>query len=153
MPPPSLVIHHAELRRLYDYWMAKKGDLVAPPRSAIEPVEIRSILPRLLLIDVIGDPPRFRVRLAGTDVAYHYGAEITGKFVDELDLDEIGHIALAEYRDATRLRQPMVHQWEYTKHDGRHLKYERLILPLSSDGQAVDMLLCGVAVDSSFQAS
>jgi hypothetical protein len=144
-------IRHAELQQLFGYWLAKRGGAIAPPRSAIDPAELRNLLPKLLMIDVIGDPPRFCIRLAGTEVVHHYGAEITGRFIDELDLDEIGEIALKEYRDAVERLQPVLHEWDYTKHDGRHLAYERLILPLSSDGRTVDKLLCGVALNGSYQ--
>jgi hypothetical protein len=139
------------LRDLYAYWLDKKGDAIAPPRSAIKPDEITRLLPIIVLIDVIGDPPRFKMRLVGTRVVEAFGQEVTGKFVDEIDLSTIspavharGHAAVADCR-------PDLHVWEYTKADGRHIKYERIILPLSSDGRRVDQLLCGYAVHEAYQ--
>lgn len=141
-----LVPNDPLLRELHAYWLAKKGDRVAPPRSAIQPEEITRLLPHIVLIDVVGEPPRFRMRLVGTRVVEAFGQEVTGKFVDEIDLSTIGAAVLARGRAAVAERRPDLHVWEYTKGDGRHIKYERLILPLSADGESIDQLLCGYAV-------
>jgi hypothetical protein len=93
---------------------------------------------------------RFRVRLAGTRVVEAYGAEITGRFVDELDFDEIDTLVLASLAEVVATGRPSVVEREYTRRDGRHVKYERLVLPLSSDGATVDKLLAGFVVEQSY---
>jgi hypothetical protein len=134
------------LRDLYAYWLARRGDRIAPSRSAIRPEEITRMLPHIVLIDVVGDPARFRMRLVGTQVVQAFGQEVTGKFVDEIDQGAVGPAIIARARAIVAERRPDLHVWEYTKGDGRHIKYERLILPLSSDGETVDQLLCAYAV-------
>lgn len=42
-------------------------------------------------------------------------------------------------------------RFAFTKQDGRHLEYERVLLPLSSDGGKVDMLLIGCGLVASYQ--
>jgi hypothetical protein len=140
------------LRELYAYWLAKKGSLIAPPRAAIQPDEITPMLPNIVLIDVVGDPPRFKMRLVGTKVVEAFGQEVTGKFVDEIDQGAVGPAILARARALVAERRADLHVWEYTKNDGRHIKYERLILPLSSDGESVDQLLCAYAVLRAYQS-
>ena len=39
---------------------------------------------------------------------------------------------------------------EYSRKDGRHIRYERMVLPLSSDGKAIDMLIGGCIFDVAF---
>lgn len=141
------VPRHQALRELYAYWNAKRGDSFAPPRSAIDPAEIRRLLPLILLLDVIGTPPRFRVRLAGTKVVEAYGREITGFHIDELDLDKMDHVVLANLVEVVEKGCPSLAHREYTRNDGRHMKYERLVLPLSSDGVKVDKLLGGIVTE------
>jgi len=139
---------HASLQQLKAYWLAKKGEALAPPRSAIRPEEIVALLPNLALIDVVGDPPRFRVRLFGTALATAYGGDITGKFVDEVDFDAIGGDVIAHMMTVVRECRPCAVRISLTKEaDGRHIEYERIWLPLSQDGIHVTMLLGGVAVE------
>ena len=40
--------------------------------------------------------------------------------------------------------------WDYARADGRQVSYERIVLPLMSDGLAVDMLLSGMVFDKAF---
>src|SRR4051794_7337366 len=89
------VIDHEGLRRLHHYWLSKKGDRKAPSRADIRPEEIVPLLPSVYLVDVEGT--RFRLRLVGTEVALEYGAEITGKYLDEIDLDAVRSAILSEY--------------------------------------------------------
>ena len=133
-------LDHDGLRQVYRYWLGKKGDRVAPGRADIRPEELVPLLPNLYLVDVEG--ARFRLRLVGTEIVQEYGAEITGRYLDEIDLDDRKAEILHEYLQATRDRAPQFRRWDYEKEDGRQLRYSRLILPLSSDGKTVDKLLC-----------
>lgn len=97
-------------------------------------------MPFVYLIDVVGSP-RFRFRLVGTGIVKEYGAEITGKFADEIDLNENQAAFLAEGAG-----KPATNRGSYTTRNGWHRTHEHLILPLSSDGQTVDMLLAAAIV-------
>ncbi len=136
----ALHIKDPLLRQLHAYWCRKRGDRVAPARAEIEPDEIRDLLPNVYIIEMLGAPHRFRFRLVGTSVVREYGAEITGKFLDEIDLDGMGLPVLSEYEKVVSEREPIASTWHFTKRDGRELSYEHLIMPLSSDGKTVDML-------------
>jgi hypothetical protein len=73
-----------------------------------------------------------------------YGEEITGKFSDEIDLNHVVTELTAFLEAAVRECRPQYLRSEFTKNSGRHLKFEEIGLPLSNDGQNVDMLLCRV---------
>ncbi len=132
-----------KLDNLYRYWLAKKGRRKAPARAEIWPEEMLAFLPYLFLVDVVG--ARFRFRLVGTKVVEACGEDHTGDYFDEAGLD-VGE-AMAEYRIAVAERHPMVRSWDLAKDDKHYLRYERLILPLSADGERVNMLLCGMAME------
>jgi hypothetical protein len=138
------LLEHDGLRRLYHYWLQKKGDRRAPARRDIDPEEIVALLPNVYLVDVEG--ARFRLRLVGTAVVRDYGREITGQFLDQIDLDDHKAEILHEYEVAVSRLLPQYHRWDYKKDDGRFLRYERLILPLSSDSKVGDKLLCAAFV-------
>lgn len=128
---------------LLAYWQSKLNGCAAPRREDILPEELGHLLPWIILVDVVGEPPRFRIRLAGTGVVREYGSEVTGTFVDEMDLGAARDRALDDYRRAARECRPVVGTFDFKKGDGRWISYERIALPLSADGKRVNMLLCG----------
>jgi hypothetical protein len=54
---------HMDVRAMYDYWLAKRGGRAMPARADLEPVEIKKLLPMLVLVDVTADARRFVYRL------------------------------------------------------------------------------------------
>jgi hypothetical protein len=141
---------HPQLRALLGYWLKKKGERRAPTRADIDPSEIVPLLPHVGLVDVVRDPLRFRFRLVGTAIAAGYGRDITGSFLDEVDLDRHEQEIIAEYARVIETWEPACARWEYVRRDGRYVAYERMVLPLSSDGKTVDMLFGGCVFDHSF---
>jgi len=139
-------IDDLSLRGLFDYWQSKRRGRFAPSRPDIKPEELTFILPSLYLVDVVGSPRRFRYRLVGTGVVKEYGAEITGKFVDEIAVNENRAPFLLGYEHVAVEGKPASTRGAYTKTSGRRMVFEHLILPLSTDGQMVDMLLAAVIV-------
>lgn len=133
------------LRHLFEYWQARKNGKIAPARQDIDPTDLPDVLARIYLVEGVGEPPRFRVRLAGTEVVRRFGREVTGKYVDELDLDDLKGEILGDYAEAVRHCRPVCTHLEFSRSDRLVMVYERLILPLSADGRTVDMLLCALS--------
>lgn len=137
---------------LHAYWLSKKGTRSAPPRSAIRPDEIVNLLSSVALLDVVGDPPRFRFRLFGTRLVAAYGQDLTGKFVDEIDVGgKVPPEILARATKVVRECCINVGRSRYTKKgDQRHVEYELILLPLSDDGVTVNMIVCGYAIETAY---
>lgn len=76
-----------------------------------------------------------------------YGAELTGCYLDEVDIDGYEHAIVGEYARVGETGEPRCATWEYTCIDGRH---ERLALPLMSDGNSVDMLFGGAVFEAAY---
>ncbi|MFC3228825.1 PAS domain-containing protein [Marinibaculum pumilum] len=128
------------LVRAFDYWDRIRGDRRMPSRRDIQPKDIKALLPHVFLVDVLRHPPRFRIRLAGTEVNNRFGTDLTGRFLDELDLGSRQQAILAAYAATVDAGEPSLDSEEYLRRDGRPLRYRRLLCPLSSDGRTVDML-------------
>ena len=145
MKDPSKIIQDDRLRDLYRYWAEKKHNRPLPARVDLDPMEIPQLLQNIVLVDVVGEPPRFRYRLVGTAVIQALGWEITSRFIDELPLDQnyTEHL-LSLYRTAVEERRPVYSEGDFA---GRPFKGRwqscRLLLPLSRDGEAIDMILVG----------
>jgi hypothetical protein len=132
------------LRRLFVYWDGKRGGRRMPARSDVDPLDLRFILGQLILVDVMPDPPpRFRIRLHGTELAQRAGYELTGKMLDELPTTEFRLLAQRSFATTAETRLPF-HSIRDRLLDGKPRRYETLMLPLSADGDGVDMLLVGL---------
>jgi hypothetical protein len=131
------------LRRLYDYWNEKRGERAMPSRADLDPADMRFMLGSILLADVLRDPLRFRVRLHGTELARRSGYELSGKMLDELPQPQFRALTHRSWAKSVETRTPF-HAIRDRVLDGRAARYEALILPLSRDGDAVDMLLVGI---------
>jgi hypothetical protein len=128
-------------QELYDYWVVKKRERPMPARADIDPAEIKKLLPHLLLTDVVEGGKRFRYRLVGTSIAETFGGNISGHHVDEVMTGKYLNFIEGVYRDIVQQRKPIYSESMYNTGPTVGMKAERLMLPLSSDGEAVDMVL------------
>ena len=72
------------VEQLLRYWLAKRADARIPTRKAIDPIELRTILPHIMLVDLSTDPFRARYRLVGTAVVEHTKLDFTNYYADDI---------------------------------------------------------------------
>ena len=145
MPEPDFAFEDPRLRRFYDYWLGKCRSGRLPARADIDPVEIPDLLPWIMLLDPVPGPKgyRFRMRLIGTGLVARAGRDATGYFYDEmLSKRDVARFTTI-YTEVIKTGRP--HHYhadiDISRLEGReHLRYERLICPLATDGVTVDML-------------
>jgi len=140
-------IKHPRLRRLYEYWSAKRGERKMPARADIDPVDMTFIIGNLILVDVRPGPPLgFHIRLHGTNLVDRVGYELTGKMLDELPQTEFRELSRLSFTKVATTGEPL-HVQRDRLIDDRLRRYETLIMPMSGNGEAVDMLLIGLIYD------
>jgi hypothetical protein len=125
------------LHQVYAYWQQKRGARAMPARRDIDPAELRSVLPYLMLIDVEAGP-RFRYRLFGTAVVEAVGMDPTGRYIDEVMIGAYKTFLLGLYHDMLTMKKPIYSTSIYGTKRETKLWTQRLMLPLSSDGANVD---------------
>jgi hypothetical protein len=135
-----------ELREAFDYWEAKRGVRAMPARQDIDPAEMVAWLSKVFLVEVIypansARPCDFRFRLVGTDVVARYGRDFTGRVLSDLDLEGRTDALRDEYGQAAIRAKPQYFLDCTYQANGRPLHYERLLMPLSNDGERPNMLL------------
>ncbi|WP_200341119.1 PAS domain-containing protein [Rhodovibrio sodomensis] len=125
------------LRELADYWLARRGDAAMPRRADIDPMALGSHhLPRLILADVLREPLRFHFQLVGEQLEHQLGGRFTGKTIDI----SAGAFFKPYQAVATQTR-PIREFIRYDFNDGDPAgAFERLLLPLSEDGEMVTMV-------------
>lgn len=139
---PTLKFEAQALRHLWQYWNRKRGERAMPGRPDIEPLELKPHLGRLVLADVVrgGPETRFRYRLIGTAVTDLVGRDATGKFLDDLYGVNYEFMIVA-YRWVAANRRPLRVTGDLRHAQREWVHIESLDLPLSRDGETVDMIL------------
>jgi hypothetical protein len=137
-------MRHSAMRRLFEYWLAKRGARLAPARADIDPLDIPYALGDLLMLDVEaaadGTGPRFRYRLTGSRIVLLTGYDLIGSTTAAIP-DAANRAYLEDvYRRAVAERAPMLVE-HHRPIQGRPRAYTLLVLPLSNDGAAVDILM------------
>ncbi len=143
-------IDEEDLRQLYFYWLKRKAGRFPPPRDRIDPVDLRHLLPSIFIIEVDHEQERFRYRLAGSDVESLVLTKLHGRWLDEAVISP-----LREFFDESFCIcafQRKVHFRRNTLHlAGRpYIRYARILLPLSNDGEKIDHLLGCIKIDQRF---
>lgn len=125
----------------HDYWNQIRGERPMPARADFNPIDVPSLLPYIMLSDVFYDPLRIRYRLVGTRISEIEGQDLTGKWIDEDAWPEDLEAWYEDYRIVTQSRAPLFGRDDLVYPERSHIGYEWALLPLSNDGQTVNMIL------------
>ncbi len=140
--PDEKVMGSAILLRLLRYWrrLAENGRL--PARADIAPSDMIPLLPWLVLVDVIR-PGSYRYRLVGTGIVEQVGFDATGMDVEEAYQGADWSLLANDYLYVLQQKKPCltVTSTQFDPEEPVPLSYRRLLLPLSRDGENVDMFL------------
>jgi hypothetical protein len=134
-------IDEKKLRRLFDHWDSARQGRPWLSRADFRPELCPSVLPHLALIERRRDAiPSLHIRLTGEEIANPGFGFVKGGYVER--------IVPAWYRDhllvtcLTALTSGEVHyQLVRAVYDYQVILYRRLILPVTLEGESVDMLL------------
>jgi hypothetical protein len=139
-------IRSENVRRIYEYWLTKAASDRMPSRQDIKLPELRDLAPQIFIVDVLTGPLQFRFRLFGSHLVELAGQDLTGRILSEDAGNSRANQVYADYKSVVETCQPRFDQRVQVEWLGRRYdSYERIIMPLSQDGQTVTMLL--VALD------
>lgn len=133
------------VEELHRYWRDKAGDGSLPARAAIDPIDIRRILPYVVIAEIEAEPLRVRYRLVGTQVVESNGAEFTNRYLDECNF-AAEELLLECYQRLVATRAPVFAYYEWHKPGWRMPTgavgaNEIGFFPLSSDGTTVNFAI------------
>jgi hypothetical protein len=138
---PLSELNAPKLKAVLELWQTKRGSRIAPARRDFDPVELKPVLPCVTLVDVRHEPLDFIYRLVGTEMVRSYGHDMTGMSVRDLQVPEFRERVLRDLTELIRTREPQFTAHYFTNPAGNLRAYRLLRLPLSSDGERIDMLL------------
>lgn len=126
---------------LHAWWCGKGGPSVVPDRSAVDPIELKALLPSILIAEAEHDPFRVRYRLQGTKVTEITGIDITGHYLDELLSVEPDQPWQEHYLAVYRSRRPLFGVTTVPRSAGGTVDYEFGIFPLRRGGDSVEQFI------------
>lgn len=113
-----------------------------PTRRDIDATEIApSLLPFLQITERVEATGRIRYRLIGTGIVDAYGADLTGKYMDEIYSGQRMRYVEANYRAVCESRRPVLVVNRYHSSRPVSLVCHRLLMPLADDGVTIRLFL------------
>jgi hypothetical protein len=144
-PLSDPTISHPKLAGLLAYWQQKRAGRAMPARADIEPTELKALLPHIFMVDVEYAPLRLRYRLIGSALVDVLGQDLKGKYLDEMPL-LFRTFAAGAYEEVLKVRGPCYKEVSGIAAYFR-VAYKRLLLPLSTDGQSINIILGSIFRD------
>ena len=128
-----------------EYWGRLCDGRRLPPREALDPADIKPLLPRVMLVDVLpGKPPRFRYRLSGTAICNVHGGDLKDLFPEDMQPPEYGRLVGRHYLECYERVEPLTHVIVLQTTE-KQWSYARIILPF---GDAEDDMSHLLVIDS-----
>jgi hypothetical protein len=139
---PLSELTSTQLVELLTYWQGLAPPGAVPMRQDVDPVRIPGLLPAISLVELIGPSRQPRFRLFGTEVVRSFGYDLTGKTLEEAGIAaERTEYWQSIYWQVADTGRPVFGRDRAAIRD--FVTFEWAKLPLSTDGAAIDMILCG----------
>lgn len=126
----------AKIGQLYAYWLSLAAAGI-PDRSAFNPDAVKDLLPNLMIVDLEDAPFRVRFRLAGNKVDEVTGLNITGRYLDELAVDQ-GAAQFAQlhqlYAECQRQSRHYIGAIDWPNRQGAATRVSLGVFPLKVEG-------------------
>jgi hypothetical protein len=138
----------ARVKALYEYWDSRRGARAMPARADIDPTQIPRLLPHIIMYDVAVSG-EYTIRLVGEEVVRFVGRNATGGRAGTIMAPRAAELVI-EILDAVKTeRAPKFRAGKtHWQPDKTYRDFEACFLPLSADGETVNIVLCGVGFPS-----
>lgn len=145
-------IREPELKEIFLYWLGKRSGRAVPLRNDIGPAGIDPRhLPNLFMYRREAGG-RFRCILVGTEIVKVFHRDETGQYLDEIVPPHSRNGRLKLFARCVDSERPVYYRGPALIHTRERRRLGRLLLPLSSSGEATDhvfgMALFGPVLDS-----
>ncbi len=127
------------LARVHRFWQGMiRAENTMPFSDDVNLAPLRTLAANLMLIDVF-PPQRFRFNRLGAKIVARFGADVTGRFVDELELRAPFNYFIAQASTTVEAGAPTLYSSSSARQKTRG-GYCRIMLPAWGNGK-IDLLL------------
>ena len=123
------------------YWRSIRQGAGLPHKNDFDPIiSARSIVPYIVLYDVVADGQDFKVRRMGEEVIDRYGGNLTGKNVSDYVATDSERLVNL-YSEPLRRKDVVFYRGSYARIDRGFVTYEAAFAPLTSSDGSCDFLV------------
>lgn len=137
----TLAQDYASLTELLEHWKALCGDRAMPQRNDFDPVQVPELLTGICLVEVIDGGKDYFYRVAGSALEEMTGQVLQGKYFSELIHAKSRESMRATCGASVETARPIVIKNQLREPGRGQTAITAIVLPLSDDGQTVNMLL------------
>ena len=137
------LVDHPELGALFRLWDEARRDRPMPSRRDFTPESLRPWLGNLALIDVAYNPLRLLYRLVGVHIVTNLKCDPTGRDFADVVADPADNPGTRGPYRCLLQGQPVFEIVRPRRRASFCFDFARLSLPLSADGQTINMILAG----------
>ena len=138
-------IKSQRLRILLEHYLAVRGGKRMPSRRDIDPTCLAPVLPIIWMNEYEPAAGTFRYRLAGEEVNEVFGGSVAGRLLSDFVIGDRFVATNEHFLKAINEQQAMLASGPIYRCTDRIALGERLVLPLSSDGETADGLIGATA--------
>lgn len=136
------------LTQVRAYWQRlKRGNATIPFWDDVVLSSLPALGERLMLIDVFESPFRFRFNTIGHEIRAMYGTNVTGKFLDEVEIKSPFEYMTAQLHATIESRQPSLYVSFSSRNPHQQDRYSRLFLPMWGNGR-IEMMLAAIEFEN-----
>jgi len=136
-------LNSPQLTRLDAYWRLRCAGRDMPQRADIDPVDLKPILPKIILSRIEYAPLRILYTVVGTQCVATAGFDYTGYYLDELDMSaEIDTHWPTLYQRIIAERRPIFGTCHTALSNGQARPYTAGLYPLSDDKAQISHVIC-----------
>jgi hypothetical protein len=133
------------VRALYEHWQALRGRNSIPPSAAFDAHRLPTLLPFIVMYDVVGGTDRYTVRLIGEEVARFIGSGSTGRSVGIIVPRRAAETMIRILDTVVAHRTAFFRAGKaYWGERQNERAFESCFLPLSTFRETVDVILCAI---------
>jgi hypothetical protein len=126
-------VKEPQLCRLLAFWAERCGSDGLPSKRTLDPILLFTLLPYLILVEVLRDGEDFRIRLAGSEIEDRFGLSLRGLSVYDANRGVESPDTTGQWRESYSRCCPYYRRGPVRLHDSRHFNYCRLILPIADN--------------------
>ena len=138
------MIQDQRLLELFQFWRAKLNGRRIPASGDFDQADLARWADNLMMIDVPGDIANFRIRWLGSNLATMFATPRAGTGIEAMTSVGERSSVLPQYRVVIDTGLPAYYATEVELSRRGVVAQQKLILPLSGDGEKVDAVLAGI---------
>ena len=139
--PPEIGVDERRMHvRAYNYWVSLLAGRAYPAIQDVDPHNIEDFGPHSVLLDFSGDAEDPEIAFLGRELRAECGLEPAIHRISEVPSRSLLSRLTDHYLQIIANRAPIGFEAEFVSQRGHNTLYRGILMPLSSDGEAIDFI-------------